>query len=224
MSTRPDNARKRGVAFPVPFSGVVWLTCVLGLPGCGGSGSHVTFTSYRDAYFPEDLTVEFAECVHFVDASGDYRILARRVDDGDTSEPVEQMLHVHLFWKPRPGWTFTNPTMNDALVRFLVRSGDDATLYSGTGFVSLQPRKLDDGVRVNLERARLDCVAGRDTPTDVLGTARASGRVLSRPDPARAVDLLRTFEQRADALSASGATTGPDRERRPVPPGRTQRP
>lgn len=169
------------------------------LIGCRRPAGALKLTSYKDPYFPETYEVELTQCAYYVDPGGDYHIVGRAThtpQDG-TGGTIAQLLHVHLFWRPRPGKTFDNPSAVDATIRYAIVTKQGAALYCGTGFVYPQMRRLSDDVLVKIEVARLRPEAQVGEPPELLGPARLSGKLVAAEDASLAVDLRRQLDLRA---------------------------
>ena len=176
---------------------MVALGC--GLPiGCGQPASELEFTSYKDPYFPETYHVTLDECAYRVGAGGDMHIAGRAASEaGDTeTRPTTQLLHVHVFWQPKPGVTFANTNTTDATIRYAVVTGAGTAIYSGTGFV--YPERQQGGalsVKIETANLRLESLGGN--APEVFGDARLSGNLWPREDAHTAVDLMRALELHA---------------------------
>ncbi len=182
----------------------LWSPCVasavpLILLGCRGPSASLEITSYKDPYFPETYVVELADCAYYVDSSGDYHVVGRAVHtpEDDSGGTIEQLLHVHLFWRPWPGKTFDNPTSVDATLRYAIVTESGVAVYSGTGFLYPRKRRMSDDVVAKIEGARLhlDFQAG-DSP-ELLGAARLAGTLVAERNASLAVDLRRRLDLHA---------------------------
>lgn len=171
----------------------LWIAGVLGLTGCGKS--RLELISLKDPYFPEKYTVSLDRCVYRQTPGGDVDIVGhmQRVASGETAAG-EQYVHIHLFWTPRPGKTFDNPSSVDAVVRYLVVTPSGVTSYSGAGFAFPQRRSLGSDLVVRLESARLRPETETESENEILGEARVTGRLIARRDDQVAVDLMREAE------------------------------
>lgn len=179
---------------PGPICRVATVGLVALLAGCRHSGSAIELVSYRDPLFPRTYDVTFDTCVYRVDADGDLHIAARAQRGGDDG-PITQLLHVHVFWQPRPGITFANETTTTATVRYAVVTPAGTAAYVGTAFV--YPRRRGAGLEAQVERGQLqlDSVAG-EVP-EILGAARFSGTLHAQEDEPAATDLIRALELHA---------------------------
>jgi len=173
------------------------------LPAGCGRPSALRLTSYRDPYFPETFDVRLDECAYCLGPGSDYHIVGRALHTpADGGASVEQLVYVHMFWKPWPGKTFADPTMVDATIRYALVTEQGVAVYSGTGFVFPRQRRFSDELLVEIEDARLrvDCLSGE--PPELLGAARVAGRLRARHDAGLAVDLRRRVELYAGLTSA----------------------
>jgi hypothetical protein len=199
--------------------------------------SRITLVSYKDPYFPEPIDIAFSECTYETDASGDLQITARQrqfvlatsdpspaeyaresvagrpstaAADPLTALPLERILHIHVYWQPHPGVTFSNQTATTATIHYVVATQAGTASYTGTAFAYPTWRR-DDTLELDLESAnlQLDTATG-DTPAS-LGPARLTGKLFARRDPFRTVDLMRQADQHAAGTPlAEPARTEPD--------------
>jgi hypothetical protein len=172
-------------------------TLLLVLPcGCARSAGTLELTSHKDPYFPESYRVELGECAYYMGPDGDYHIVGRAchaTEDNPDGE-ITQLLHVHLFWRPRPGKTFDNPSTVDATIRYAILTKQGVAVYCGTGFVYPKKRRFSDQLVVQIENARLRLEAQHGDAPDLLGNARVVGELLARNNAALAVDLRRELD------------------------------
>ncbi len=177
-----------------------WLllaTCVGGLTvGCRTrEPSQLRILSHKDPFFPEPFVAQFDRCVFYRDRGSDLHVLAetRSAPGNVTGGPFVQQLHVHLYWRPRPGRTFTDPSKIDATVRYLIASPSGVVTYDGAGFVF--PRTLRDGrLRCDVEQGMIEIKNLVGDVPDLFRTATLSGRLFVEPDRSQAIDLLRSME------------------------------
>lgn len=165
-------------------------------PACTSPSANLELTSYKDPYLPETYDVRLTECAYGVGPSGDRHIAGRAVHTpaDNPGAPIVQLVHVHLFWKPRPGKTFADPTAADATIRYAVATEQGVAVYCGTGFVYLKKRRLSDDVVAKIEtgQLRLETLAG--DPPEILGSACLTGTLIAKDDASLAVDLRRQLD------------------------------
>lgn len=165
------------------------LPLLAGCPNAASLRSNITVTSLKDPYFPEPYAVTFDRCVYQTAADGDRHVLAVRASQGEGGE-IRQYLHLHLFWKPRPGKTFSDPSINDSIAEYVIVTPQGSAAYSGTAFV--YPRPLSDGrLRCPVERGNLRLETINGSPTEVLGDATLAGELIATEDAGLAVELRR---------------------------------
>lgn len=163
------------------------------LVGCGARHSSAKIKSFKDPYFPEIYSVNFDECVFRIDAGGDYRLVALAIHESDAGE-IRQYLDIHVYWKPVPGKTPSNPSTLDATLCYAIQSASGVAIYKGSGFVYLKQRRWSDKLIGKLESGslRLDTQIG--SGAEFIGDATITGTLIARPDSNRAVDLMREIE------------------------------
>lgn len=139
------------------------------------------------------MTIRLDGCAYRADPSGDIHILGRanRAPDELGGGRVEQILHIHTFWRPRPGKTFDNPTSVDSTIRYVIKADDGVRVYEGTGFVYLAKARVGSAMLADIENMRLRPASVSGAPPDVIGEARLSGKLRARLDPSAVVDGIR---------------------------------
>jgi hypothetical protein len=172
---------------------------LLFLLGCTRPSAFLEITSYKDAYFPETYVVTLADCAYYVDSGGDYHVVGRavRTPEEPGGGTIEQLLHVHLFWKPWPGKTFDDPSSVDAILRYAIVTDAGVALYSGTGFVYPRKRWMSEDVIARIEEARLRLDSQTGDSPELLGDARLAGTLVAKRNRSLAVDLRRRLDLHA---------------------------
>ncbi len=177
-----------------------WTTlalCAASCCGCIQKPIAVRLISYKDSAAPREFQFTPDECVFRVESSGDQHVLARAVRSSVDSEWVEQLLYVHIFWRPNPGKTFDNSSSVNATLLYVIRTDRGEVVYSGTGYVyAFSPRGTSD-LMVSIEDARWRLSHSRGDVPELLGETRVAGRLVARQDTSRAVELLRRIELRS---------------------------
>lgn len=161
------------------------------LAGClaGCAQGSVRFVSYKDPFFPEPYNVTFSDCAYWTDASGDIQAVGRATQETDGGT-VTQYLDVRLFWRPKPGKTFTNSTSTDATLRYTVVSAQSTATYVGTGF-AFPKQKLGGVMELSIESGRLRLAAHTGEGPDLLGDTRVAGTLRAHPDAGAAANMIR---------------------------------
>jgi hypothetical protein len=179
--------------------GTVAAALVVLCSGCARPAGTLELTSYKDPYFPETYQVEFGECAYYVGPSNDYHIVGRDTHDLEDGarRAVTQLMHVHLFWRPRPGKTFDNPSTVDATIRYAILTEQGAAVYRGTGFVYANKGSFSDTLRVEIENARLRLELQEGDAPDLLGAARVVGELSAEANATLALDLRRELDLRS---------------------------
>jgi hypothetical protein len=199
MSERPAGRR----AAPRPAAGLL-LAALVTLSACAPAG-RVQIRSYKDPYFPEDFEVRFEQCAFLRDGTRDYHVVARstRVPQGAEIGPVTQILHVHVFWKPRPGKTFDDPSTHTATLRYAIVTSGGVALYEGAGFVFPQRRWIDGALVAQIEQARLSPRLRIGEAPELLGESHLAGTLEAAANAPLTVDLRRELELHAGRAAAA---------------------
>lgn len=210
MKFEPIRGRRPALRWLILLSATLAV-----LAGCQRAQSELALTSYRDAAHPEPLTLTFEQVAFWVDATGDYHVSAKHVspalanddidladDDALSADPddeltgeITQWLHVHMFWRPRPGRTHVDKSGTDAVIDFAVRTPRGVAVYQGTGFVYPRARRQGGKTVFQLEDGRLQFEKAVGNPLDVIGQARISGTLVASPEEHVALELLKELER-----------------------------
>lgn len=161
------------------------------LPGCGNRlPDRLELTSYRDPYFPDKYDIVLDELVFRREPTGDLHICGVAKDQslGEIGGSVEQLLHIHTFWRPRPGKTFADPSSVDAIIEYVIATSGGVCAYSGAGFVYVNEKRDGDlGVQLKQSRLRVRAMLG-DCP-DLIERGRLIGRFQAEPRDGRAAEI-----------------------------------
>lgn len=162
---------------------------------CQQPDSVLRILSYRDPFFPEPLEVGFSNCRYAETGGSDRHIVAEAIETlGESrSNAVRHLLHLHVFWRPRPGRTFADPSLTDATARYVIVSREATVVYTGSAFVYLKPQR-DGRMRCEIEGGalRLETVDGK--PPVPIGDAKLSGTLFAQLDPNRTTELRRLVD------------------------------
>lgn len=162
------------------------------LAGCRSGDSRLEVTSLRDPYFPETYTLQLDDCHYHVDGGGDILIGAVTHQGlGDGRIPLEQVLTLRVYWRPRPGKTHDDPTTSDALIDYGVYTENGMVRYEGTAFAYVNKPDARGRRRIDLENARLKIRETHGQAPDVLGGARLHGVLYAEPDSTAALNVSR---------------------------------
>jgi len=159
--------------------------------GCTQHSSLLRLASYKDPYFPERFQMTPDECVFRRDPSGDVQIAGRASYVGPDGARIEQIFHIHVFWTPRPGKTFDNPTSTNATIQYLVETPGGTVVYSGAGFAYARKKRFRHDLYISVESGRLAPSFHRGEAPDLLAQTRITGELVAREDAARTVELRR---------------------------------
>lgn len=186
MKTSPPFAYRLAAVLPA-------LVLLGALLGCHSGGARLKLTSFKDPYFPEEYTLELAQCVFRVAPGGDLHVAGRAETRDAHGRPLTQFLHVHVYWQPQPGKTPADASATNALLRYVVAGADGVAVYAGTSFAF--PKYVrGDRLRLTLEKGRLlPQTTSGDLP-EFLGSTSLAGRLLADPDPGVAAQLVREMD------------------------------
>lgn len=186
---------QRTLSNKVRCGGAALCAAILLVSGCAGR-TRVNLTSYKDAYFPENQSFVFDECVFRQDSGGDFLVVGYlgAWQPAGIDHPVEQWLEIRTFWRPRPGKTRDNPTGTSATIRLIVAGESGRVVYNGAGFVYPSTIRFSKRMNFSIEGARLSPESTSGSTPEVLGEIRLDGRITADPNDHRAVDLSRQMD------------------------------
>ncbi len=175
------------------------------LAGCQARDSRLEVTSLRDPYFPETYTLALDDCHYHVDGGGDILVGAVTHQGlGDGQMPVEQVLTLRVYWRPRPGKTHDDPSTSDALIDYGIYTENGMVRYEGTAFAYVNRPDASGRRRVDLENARLKIRDTHGQAPDVLGGARLRGVLYAEADSNAALSLSRRLHRTQPATDSAG--------------------
>lgn len=165
----------------------------------------------------------FNQSYYFLDRDRNLHFVMRsQTMDAVSATPIDQVVTVRVFWRPRGGVTTLNATALNATFRYLIMTPQSLGMYEGAGFVRLsskdgarkfEARFIDGDMRLTQASANFN---------DTLGRARVRGYFSALYNDARAFDMLleaqreffyRSLESTPADLPGNGPggppTTGP---------------
>ena len=137
--------------------------------------------------------IDFPTCFYRETGNGEIIVVGNTILD-DGASLANEWLKLKIYWQPYPGKTASNDTMSNALVWYAVQAGDGLTVFRGTGFVSVKPKRNSDDLIINLRRASFE-------PPITLGPApietrvRVTGTLIAGNDSQAAGRLQREFDR-----------------------------
>lgn len=176
---------------------ILGVACAVVCCGCVQEPIGVRLISYKDPDAPREFQFTPDECVFRVEGGGDQHVFARAVRASGESGQVEQLLYVHIFWRPKPGKTFDNSSSVNATLQYVVRTNRGEVVYRGTGYVYTASSRTSDDLSVSIEDARWRLSNREGDVPELLGETRVAGRLVARQDTSRAVELMRRIELRS---------------------------
>ncbi|HMQ17266.1 MAG TPA: hypothetical protein PKC49_14965, partial [Phycisphaerae bacterium] len=164
-------------------------------------------TARRGADRPRRLHAVFDACVFRQEPARNYHLVARAVTPGDVEDapPIEELLEVHVYWRPKASKTHDDPSQTSAVLRYVVRSGDAVAAYVGTGFVYVTRPWPARTLHAQIERAQWRLATRSGEPLTDLDPATLTGLLIAAEDPARTAAL----QQAVRLACGSGAAALP---------------
>lgn len=132
-----------------------------------------------------------------------------------TQPPLQQAIHVHVFWRPVEGAMVRESSITNAIIHWYVFSGEgsrgmDMVHYEGAAFVTLDPRK--DTCRINIGDGQIALRQVKGNLKDPIGPSQITGSIFAVRNDTRVRELLASFQAKASGTapdwSAAEADTG----------------
>lgn len=134
---------------------------------------------------------------YYQTSNSDYHIACESTIASRGSESNRAIIHLHVFWRPRPGISFSDRSTVNTRVRYLALGARGWRLYEGSGFVYPTKDNRTDGLRVRLERSVLEPTdrSGPEAPV-ALGPISLTGEFIAAADGPAVRRLLNDLERR----------------------------
>jgi hypothetical protein len=182
---------------------IAWLMLLPMVSGCVTPRNHLTFQAASGG---AQYRQHFSSCYMLRNPAGDYHFVL--VADGVQTPrdqapdaplepakiaPLRQVVHVHVFWRPRKGSKPDNPSSTNASIDwyFISHAGlpeQSVVHYAGSGFVSLGVSMKSAAVHVRSVSIAPGAIVGN--LRDALGSGNVSGDFIAIHDPGEVRDLL----------------------------------
>jgi len=182
---------------------------VLFLAGCASRGGTVNLNSadrktvlsqsFAQAYITQGRGGEYD--IILVDNATEWNYQSSRKNrplDPVTLDPVRQMMHIHLYWRPLAGTT-RNPAAVNASFNWYVlgpEGSTDVLAYEGAGYVAIRGSGAQR--KIIIRDGQLKPRASRGNLYDPIGPASISGRATARVNETRAREILYEIQQEAN--------------------------
>jgi hypothetical protein len=114
-------------------------------------------------------------------------------------DPVRQVMHIRVLWKPTRDSKADHDSARNATVHWYVigKSAPDIIEYDGTAMVVVEPE--DHGATLSIRSAVLRPVARRGSLRDPIGQASLHGTVRTTDDPDRVRSVLKNLRAKVVA-------------------------
>ena len=192
------------------------------LTGCSSGKAQVTFTK------PENLGSVYAQFPGAYITSnrdGEYDIVlvndTLRSAGLESSKkplqpigqpPIEQAIHIHLFWRPVEGAMMKESSITNAIIHWYVFTTEgsrqtDMLHYQGAAFVTMSTR--GEFSRVQIGDGQIEPKLMKGNLKDPVGPSRITGSIYAVRNDAKVRELLSSFQAKAGGNDPtwSGAET-----------------
>ena len=185
------------------------------IPGCAKAPNRFEILSFKDQseqnlyaeHFPDgsfavnahkDTTIVFSIAPEQLNRS-----LAEppRADLESQAQP-EQIVRVHVFWKPRPGTSYADSTQTDADIAYCLITGRNSISYEGAGFVYFTRSKDGKSMTGQIESSILVPAHVIGQPNDLFGPCHVKGHFTAREDRKTVVEVEQRLQRYATSRPA----------------------
>src|SRR5207248_3182385 len=117
-----------------------------------------------------------------------------------TQPPLQQAIHIHVFWRPVSGAMVRESSITNAIVHWYVFNGEssggtDMLHYQGAAFVQLSTK--GDTAQIIIGDGQIAPHQTRGDLKDPIGPSRITGTVSAVRNDARVKDLLTRLQDKA---------------------------
>jgi len=191
------------------------LIPLLATTGCSSGQAEVTFTS---AQLKNSVYEQFPGAYITSNRDGEYDIVlvndtlraagqesSKKPLQPVTQPPLQQAIHIHVFWRPVEGAMIKESSITNAIVHWYVFSGEgsrgtDMLHYQGAAFVTLNPKR--DTARIIIGDGQIAPRLIKGDIHDPIGPSKITGSVLAVRNDARVRELLASFQEKASGTNA----------------------
>jgi hypothetical protein len=189
--------------------------------GCREIETRFDVVSFKTPDNPEQYTERFSRGAFSIDAQNNWDIVfeipSTRVElirpaaptsaaesqpADDQSGPLKvettfmsQVVHIRVFWRPRPGTTYAESSQTDASILYCLITGDSAISYEGAGFVYFTQSYDNQTITGQIESATLVPVRTVGEPIDLFGPCRLQGYFVAHQDRRRVVSIIQQLRK-----------------------------
>lgn len=191
---------------PSPLLPVALLLFLLTLPGCTSHGGTLTLEpvgaerpltqTFSDAYVTQARGGEYE--IVLVDHARFQRQNPRKPLQPQPLSPTRQVMHLHLYWRPRSDVT-RNPAAVNAAIDWYVLGSDgnqDVVVYEGAGVVAVYGSGKRR--RIVISEGTVRPREARGAMQDPIGNSRISGHFFADVNRTRVRELLNEMRQTED--------------------------
>lgn len=189
---------------------IVMLLSLLALPGCSTGQAEVTFHSPQAS---KSVYERFPGAYITSNRDGEYDIIlvndtlrsagqesSKKPLQPVTQPPLQQAIHIHVFWRPVEGAMIKESSITNAIVHWYVFSGEgsrgtDMLHYQGAAFVMLDAKR--DTARIIIGDGQIAPRLIKGGIHDPIGPSKITGTALAIRNDARVRELLASFQEKA---------------------------
>ena len=183
--------------------------CVIA--GCSAGRAEVTFTkadtghklfeSFPGAYITSNRDGEYdIVLVNDTLRAAGQQQASRKPLQPVAQPPIEQAIHIHLFWRPVEGAMMKESSITNAIIHWYVFSNEgsrqtDMLHYQGAAFVTMSTRGQTARIQIGDGQIAPKLIKGN--LTDPVGPSKITGSIFAVRNDAKVRELLASFQAKA---------------------------
>ncbi len=202
MNIVPNHTAKRSISPARTFGGLLLLECVI-CAGCTTTPYNrltvVDYPHHSDSIQHYEL---FDDAYYQIDGAGLTHLILQKISLTSENPPqkIIQTFHIQSQWKPNPGLTYSDASMINATISYVIQKGNSGISYDGGGFASYKVQSSGTVLTGELEGAELQPLRNPSGDLRVFERVRISGRFRAIRDDRRVIRILRQIQEQLGPL------------------------
>jgi hypothetical protein len=173
------------------------VLCLALAAGCAPRATRLQLQEVDAAGQTRDFFQDFEECYYALTPAGNLNVVMRSQIPStvDPSQIIEQVVHLHCFWRPVPGTTYAEESMINGYACYMIKTGRAAVSYEGGMFATFKINPRTRRITGKLESSELKPLRRQAGAKEPFGAAFAKGTFVGIEHPRRVTGTLREMER-----------------------------
>jgi hypothetical protein len=167
------------------------------LVGCGGPKvTRIELQTYDENGSPSRHYTEFTRAWFKTLSDGRVELVLRSQQPSqvDPAQMITQLVHVQMFWNPRPGITYADESQINARIQYAILTPPTGVRYDGGAFVSYDIDRLTGEAVGRIESGDLTPKFRMGNAVEPFGPARITGTFRACENPGEVVNTHQMLE------------------------------